>query len=74
MTILGPLADEPPEPMTRDQFDAVRKRLKATLDGVVTMDKRELERVVGEVIWLKKRLRRVEQATEPLVWDLRRQV
>jgi len=74
VTILGPLADEPPEPMTRDQFDAVRKRLKATLDGVVTMDKRELERVVGEVIWLKKRLRRVEQATEPLVWDLRRQV
>jgi len=40
VTILGPLAGEPPEPMTREQFEAARKRLKATLNGVVTMDKR----------------------------------
>jgi hypothetical protein len=32
MTILGPLIGEPPEPMTREQFDAARKRLKASLE------------------------------------------
>ena len=72
MTILGPLAGESPEPMTREQFDAVRKRLRASLDNVVTLDKRDLERVVNEVISLKKRLQRVEDAIEPLVSDLRR--
>jgi len=58
--------------MNKEQFEAVRKRLRATLDGVVTIDKRELERVFDEVIWLKKRLRRVEHAIEPIVENLRR--
>ena len=72
MTILGPLAGEPPEPMTKDQFDAARKRLKATLNGVVTMDKRDLERLICEVIWLKRRLQQVEDAVEPLASEIRR--
>ena len=67
MTVLGPLTNEPPEPMTRDQFEAARKRLRNTLDGVVTMDKRDLELLIAELIWLKRRLRRVEEAIEPLV-------
>jgi len=71
MTILGPFADEPPEPMTREQFDSARKRLKATLDGVVTIDKRDLDRLIEEVIWLKRRLQRVEHAIEPLAEELR---
>ncbi len=56
--------------MTRDQFEAARKRLKATLNGVVTRDKRDLDRLIAEVIWLKKRLRRAEDAVEPLVSDI----
>jgi len=72
MSILGPLAGEPPEPLTKEQFEAARKRLRATLNGVVTMDKRDLERLINEVIWLKRRLHRVEQAIEPLVAGLRR--
>jgi hypothetical protein len=72
MTILGSIAGEPPEPMTREQFEAARQRLKATLNGVVTMDKRDLERLIAEVVWLKKRLRRVEAAVEPLVSEIRR--
>jgi hypothetical protein len=74
VTLLGPLAGEPPEPMTKDQFDAARKRLKATLNGVVTLDKRDFERLLNEVIWLKKRLQKVEEAIEPLVEDLRRRL
>ena len=72
VTILGPLAGEPPEPMTREQFDAVRKRLKATLNGTAWIEKRELERLIDEVIWLKRRLQRVEHAIEPLVDELQR--
>jgi hypothetical protein len=64
-SILDPLANESREPMTRVQFGAARKRLKATLDQIVTMDKRDLERLIAEVIWLKKRLHRVEDAVEP---------
>jgi hypothetical protein len=70
VTILGPLAGEPPEPMTKEQFEAARRRLKATLNGVVTMDKRDLERLIAEVLWLKKRLQRVEDAVEPLASEL----
>jgi len=70
-TILGPLAGEPPEPMTRDQFESARKRLKASLDQIVTIDKREFQRLIDEVIWLKRRLHRVEHAVEPLVTNLR---
>jgi hypothetical protein len=71
MTILGPLASEPPEPMTKEQFEQARKRLRATLNGVTTIDKRDLERLIDEVIWLKRRLHRVEEAIEPLVNELR---
>jgi hypothetical protein len=67
VTPLGPLAGEPDEPMTKEQFDAARKRFRSTLNGVVTMDKRDLERLIAEVIWLKRRLHRVEDAIEPLV-------
>src|SRR5438128_9320845 len=60
VTILGPLAGEPPEPMTKEQFEAARKRLRATLNRIVSIDKPELERLIAEVIWLKRRLHRVE--------------
>lgn len=71
MNILGPLADEPPEPMSKEQFEAARKRLKATLNGVVSIDKPDFGRLIAEVVWLKKRLHRLENAIEPLVDDLR---
>ena len=56
------LAGEPSEPMTREQFDAARKRLKASLDQIVTIDKKEFQRLIDEVIWLKRRLHRVSDA------------
>jgi hypothetical protein len=71
VTILGPLADELPEPMTKEQFDAARRRLKASLDQIVMIDKREFERLIDEVIWLKRRLHRVENVIAPLAEDLR---
>jgi len=74
VTILGPLAGEAPEPMTKEQFEAARKRLRATLNGVATIDKRDLERLINEVIWLKRRLHRVEEAIAPLVAELRRHI
>jgi hypothetical protein len=74
VTILGPLAGEPPEPMTKEQFEGARKRVRATLNGVATIDKRDLERLINEVIWLKRRLHRVEEAIAPLVAELRRYI
>ena len=59
-------------PMTREPFDAARKRLKASLDQIVTIDKREFQRLIDEVIWLKRRLHRVEDAIEPRVQEIRR--
>lgn len=40
---LGPLLDEPPEPMTREQFLAVRKRLKDSWNGSVTLAKNDAQ-------------------------------
>ena len=71
MTILGPLADEPVEPMTKEQFERVRKRLRESWDGTVTLDKRTVETLINEVLWLKRRLHRVEHALEPIVDALR---
>jgi hypothetical protein len=41
MNILGPLAGEPPEPMTKEQFDAARKRIRESWNGSVTFSKRD---------------------------------
>ena len=62
MTILGPLAGEPLEPMTKEQFDAARKRIRDSWNGSVTFEKRDAERLVAEIGWLKRRLHRVERA------------
>jgi hypothetical protein len=49
VTILGPLAGEPPEPMTREQFDAARKRIRESWNGSVTLPKADSERLVAEI-------------------------
>jgi hypothetical protein len=67
---LGPLLDEPPEPMTREQFLAVRKRLKDSWNGSVTLAKNDAQRLLDEIVWLKRRLQRVEYAIEPLVEEV----
>jgi hypothetical protein len=72
VTLLGPLADEPPEPMTRDDFIAVQKRLRTCWNGCVSLSKTDVQRLLDEIRWLKRRLQRVEHALEPLVEDLRR--
>jgi hypothetical protein len=53
--------------MTHEQFDAARKRLCESWNGSVTLEKREVERVIAEIMWLKRRLLRVEHAIEPLI-------
>ena len=72
MSILGPLAGEPPEPMTKEQFDAARKRIREAWNGTVALPKKDAERLVAEIVWLKRRLHRVEHAIEPIVENLRR--
>ena len=67
VSALGQLIDEPPEPMTREQFLAVRKRLRESWNGSVTLDRKDAQRLLDEILWLKRRLRRVEYAIEPLV-------
>jgi len=68
---LGNLKDEPPEPMNRDNFIAVQKRLRACWESSVTLDKREVKRLLDEIRWLKRRLRRVEHVLEPMVEMIR---
>lgn len=73
MTILGHLAAEPPEPMTKEQFDAAHKRIRDSWNRSVTFTKRDAERLIARIAWLKRRLQRVEHAIEPLVEDLCRE-
>jgi hypothetical protein len=68
---LGRLQDETPEPMNRDDFIAVQKRLCASWDGSVTLDKRDVKRLLDEIRWLKRRLRRVEHVLEPMAEMIR---
>lgn len=57
--------------MTRDHFVDVQRRLRDSWTGDVTLDKRDVERMLKEIRWLKRRLQRVEEAIEPMVDDLR---
>lgn len=70
MSPLGPFADEPPEPMTREHWTAVTKRVRAAWNGLITLERSDAEALIEEIKWLKRRLRRVEEAVEPLVEDL----
>lgn len=72
MTGLGPLSDEPSEPMTREDFVEVQRRQRASWTGDVTLPKPDIERMLNEIRWLKRRLQRVEEAVEPMVDDLRK--
>ena len=67
MTILSALADEPAEPMTKDEFARMRKQIRANWNGSIVIEKRDVEQLIAEIIWLKRRLQRVEHAIEPLV-------
>lgn len=67
MTVLGPLRDEPEEPMTKEEFQRVRRRLRESWNGSVTLEKKTVDQLIKEIVWLKRRLHRVESAIEPLV-------
>lgn len=67
MTGIGPLPNEAPEPMTREDFERIRARVRAEWSGHVPLDKRDAERLIAEIAWLKRRLRAVEFVLEPLV-------
>jgi hypothetical protein len=49
------------------QFLAVRKRLRDSWNGSVTLAKKDAQCLLDEIVWLKRRLRRVEYAIEPLM-------
>jgi hypothetical protein len=68
---LGNLKDEQPEPMNRDDFIAVQKRLRTSWEGSVTLEKRDVKRLLDEIRWLKLRLRRVEHVLEPMAEMIR---
>lgn len=53
--------------MNREQFIEVRGRLRDSWNGSVTLGKKDVQRLLDEILWLKQRLRRVEHAIEPLV-------
>jgi hypothetical protein len=72
MLVLGPLAGEGPEPMTRELFVSLQKRIRTSWDGTVTIAKRDLAIALDEIRWLRRRLQRVENAVEPIVEDIRR--
>lgn len=67
MPPLGPLADEPSEPMVRADYDRVKKRVRASWNGDLVIPKTDMEMLLREIMWLKRRLRRVESVVEPLV-------
>ena len=71
MTGIGKLAGEQPEPMDREHFIALQKRVRASWNGDVVIDKRDVERMLDEIQWLKRRLRRIENAIEPIAEALR---
>ena len=64
---LGKLNDEKPESKMREQFEAVRKRIHASWNGDVLIPRETAQALVDEILWLKRRLRRVEYVLEPLV-------
>ena len=68
---LGPLSDEPPEPMKKEHFVAVQRRLRDSWTGDVRLDKTDVQRMLDEIQWLKRRLLRVEEAIQPMLEDLR---
>jgi hypothetical protein len=61
---LDTLADKPPEPMTREDFVAVLKHVRGSMDTFVTLEKKDVKRMLDEIRWLKRRLRRVEYVLE----------
>ncbi|MFZ2493503.1 MAG: hypothetical protein WA208_18650 [Thermoanaerobaculia bacterium] len=67
MTILGALAGEPPEPMTRTDFERVQMRMAAWLRVDILLDREDALRMLDEIRWLRRRPHRVETAIEPLV-------
>jgi hypothetical protein len=44
-----------------------RKRLNDSWNGSVTLAKNDAQRLLDEILWLKRRLQRVEHAIEPLL-------
>ena len=66
MPPLGRLAAEAPEPMTRDDYQRVKTRVHASWNGDLVLPKKDVELLLAEIRWLKRRLRRVENVIEPL--------
>lgn len=72
MTTLGPLAGEPPEPLSPTDLARIEKQLRASWSGVVSIEKRDLEMLLAQLKWQRDRLQRLEHVLEPIAEDLQR--
>lgn len=72
MTVLAPLVHQPPEPLSKLALDRIRTRIRANGNGSITIDKNDVDHLINEILWLKRRPHRVETAIAPLVDDLRK--
>jgi hypothetical protein len=57
--------------MGREDFIAIRRRLRDSWSGHVTLDKRDVEQLLHEITWLRRRLQRVEEVLQPMADELR---
>ncbi len=70
-TVIGPLAGESPEPLSEAEWRDIQERLRASAMSSVYVPRSDVEKLVAEVKWLKRRAHRVETAIFPLVESLR---
>lgn len=66
-TVLGPLAGESIEPLCEAEWCEIQERLRGSSMSSVYMPRADVEKLVEEVKWLKRRAHRVETAILPLV-------
>lgn len=70
-TVLGPLAGETAEPLSESEWRAIQERLRGSAMSSVYVPRADVEKLVEEVKWLKRRAHCVETAILPLVECIR---
>jgi hypothetical protein len=70
-TVIGSLAGEPPKPLNETEWGTIQERLRASAMSSEYVPRSDVEKLVAEVKWLKRRAHRVESAILSLVESLR---
>ena len=68
---IGRLSGEKPEPLGRDDFERIRTTLRQSAMSSIYVPRSDVDLLVREIAWLKRRMRRLEHAVEPVVEALR---